>query len=234
MVRALRLSAERDQPLRGWSRSTRRSVRGIFRHVQEVNCPKGARETTLGCAAAKNDLASFRRERRKPGRGPLPGLSPGDEGRKSPVNCLLLSGCLRSGSPRSGLAGERAAAAARRKPPVGCLLLPVPPAIRLAAERLRRRGGRFGGGTRDGCGRFAARRGRGDGKTLGRGLCCVPDGRITVPGGRGGRGRRRGSRRPRGSPAGATGRSPPGGRGGRRSPGTPARPPAPGSGRGWG
>ena len=132
-----------------WGRTsfTRRSVRSMFPAVQEVNCPEGARETTLGCAAAKNDLASFRRGRRKPGRGPLPGLSPGDEERKSPVNCLLLSGCLRSGSPRSGLAGERAAAAARRKPPVGCLALPVPPAIRLAAERLRRREGRCGGRT---------------------------------------------------------------------------------------
>ena len=136
----LRFGAKRVRSHRDRTLFTRRSVRGIFRHVQEVNCPKGARETTLGCAAAKNDLTSFRRGRRKPGRRPLPGLSPGDEGRKSPVNCLLLSGYLRSGSPRSGLAGERAAAAARRKPPVGCLLLPVPPAIRLAAERLRRRG----------------------------------------------------------------------------------------------
>ena len=37
------------------------SLRSIFCQVQEVNCPKGARETTLGCAPAENDFDSFRR-----------------------------------------------------------------------------------------------------------------------------------------------------------------------------
>ena len=35
------------------------SLRCVFAHVQEVNCPKGARETTLGCAAVENDLTLF-------------------------------------------------------------------------------------------------------------------------------------------------------------------------------
>ena len=87
--------------------------------------------------------------RRKPGRGfPFLDLSPGDGGRRSPVNCLLLSECLRSGSPLGGFAGGRAAAAAGRGSPVGCLLLLEVPAVRLAAERLRRRKGRCGGRTK--------------------------------------------------------------------------------------
>ena len=62
--------------------------------------------------------------RRKPGRGiPFLDLSPGDGGRRSPVNCLLLSECLRSAWPRSGFGGGRAAAAAGRGSPVSCLLL---------------------------------------------------------------------------------------------------------------
>ena len=56
--------------------------------------------------------------RRKPGRGiPFLDLSPGDGGRRSPVNCLLLSECLRSAWPRSGFGGGRAAAAAGRRSP---------------------------------------------------------------------------------------------------------------------
>jgi len=35
------------------------SLRSVFAHVQEVNCPKGARETTLGCAAVENDFILF-------------------------------------------------------------------------------------------------------------------------------------------------------------------------------
>jgi len=35
------------------------SLRGVFAHVQEVNCPEGARETTLGCAAVENDFILF-------------------------------------------------------------------------------------------------------------------------------------------------------------------------------
>ena len=57
----LRFGANRAQPLGGWALFTRRSVRIIFPAVQEVNCPEGARETTLGCAAGKNDSDSFRR-----------------------------------------------------------------------------------------------------------------------------------------------------------------------------
>ena len=90
-------------------------------------------------AAGKNDFSSFRR-RRKPGRGlPFLDFSPEDEGRKSPVGCLPLSGCLLPGSPRSGIAGERAAAAAGRKSPVGRLplsgcLLPGSPPVGRAGE----------------------------------------------------------------------------------------------------
>ena len=76
------LAQKGSDPHRGRTLFTRRSVRRIFRHVQEVNCPGGARETTLGCAAAKNDPASFRHSRRKPGRGPGPFLEfPEDGGR---------------------------------------------------------------------------------------------------------------------------------------------------------
>jgi len=39
------------------------SLRSIFAHVQEVNCPAGARETALGCAAVKNDLNFIHRYR---------------------------------------------------------------------------------------------------------------------------------------------------------------------------
>ena len=86
--------------------------------------------------------------RRKPGRGyPFPDLSPGDGGRRSPVNCLLLSECLRSAWPRSDFGGEGAAAAAGRGAPVGCLLLLEIPAVCLAAKRLRRREGRCSGRT---------------------------------------------------------------------------------------
>ena len=35
------------------------SLRCVFVHVQKVNCPAGAREATLGCAAAKNDFYGF-------------------------------------------------------------------------------------------------------------------------------------------------------------------------------
>ena len=52
----LRFGANRAKPPRGWALFTLRSVRRIFPAVQEVNCPEGARETTLGCAAAKNDI----------------------------------------------------------------------------------------------------------------------------------------------------------------------------------
>ena len=86
--------------------------------------------------------------RRKPGRGyPFLDLSPGDGGRRSPVNCLLLSECLRSAWPRSGFGGEGAASAAGRGAPVGGLLLLEIPAVRLAAKRLRRREGRCSGRT---------------------------------------------------------------------------------------
>ena len=50
-----------------------------------------------------------------------------------------------------------------RGSPVGCPLLLRVPAVRLAAERHCRRKGRCGGGTEDGRGRFAARRGTKDG-----------------------------------------------------------------------
>ena len=96
------------------------SLRGIFPGVR---------------AAGENDLASFRRQRRrKPGRGCGPFLElPRDEGRGagSPRSAAIFYWeCLRSGSPRSGIAGGRAAAAAGRE-------------------------------TKDGRGRFAARRRRG-------------------------------------------------------------------------
>ena len=32
------------------------SLRSVFVHVQKVNCPEGAREATLGCAAAEKDF----------------------------------------------------------------------------------------------------------------------------------------------------------------------------------
>ena len=35
------------------------SLIGIFCQVQEVNCPEGARETTLGCAPTENDMNPF-------------------------------------------------------------------------------------------------------------------------------------------------------------------------------
>ena len=35
------------------------SLIGIFCQVQEVNCPEGARETTLGCAPTENDQNPF-------------------------------------------------------------------------------------------------------------------------------------------------------------------------------
>ena len=57
---ALRLGAKPAQPQRGWAGLARRCVRGIFPGVH---------------AAGKNDLASFRRHRRrKPGRGSGPFL----------------------------------------------------------------------------------------------------------------------------------------------------------------
>ena len=49
----------------------------------------------------------------------------------------------RSGSPLSGIAGERPAPAGGRRSPVGCLLLLEAPAIRLAAGRLWRWGFSF-------------------------------------------------------------------------------------------
>ena len=54
---------------------------------------------------------------------------------------------LQSTWPRSDFGGGGAAAAAGRGSPVGCLLLSEVPAVRLAAERLRRREGRCGGRT---------------------------------------------------------------------------------------
>ena len=98
------------------------SLRGIFPGVR---------------AAGENDLASFRRQRRrKPGRGCGPFLElPRDEGRGtgSPRSAAIFYWeCLLSGSPRSGIAGGRAAAAAGRE-------------------------------TEDGRGRFAVRRRRGTG-----------------------------------------------------------------------
>ena len=98
----------------------RRFVGGIFPAVQEVNCPEGARETTLGCAAGKNDPASFRRHRRrKPGRGPGPFLD-FSRGRARTLRCAPGTGdgspwsaalfCwkhLLPGSPRSGIAGAK-------------------------------------------------------------------------------------------------------------------------------
>ena len=61
------LAQKGSGPHRGRTLFTRRSVRRIFRHVH---------------AAAKNDPASFRHSRRKPGRGPGPFLEfPEDGGR---------------------------------------------------------------------------------------------------------------------------------------------------------
>ena len=37
------------------------SLKGVFVHVQKVNCPERAREATLGCAAAENDSDFIRR-----------------------------------------------------------------------------------------------------------------------------------------------------------------------------
>ena len=42
---------------------------GIFCQVQEVNCPEGARETTLGCAPTENDQNLFTACRRQTLRG---------------------------------------------------------------------------------------------------------------------------------------------------------------------
>ena len=127
--------------------ATLRSVRRIFPDVQEVNCPEGARETTLGCAAGKNDFVL------SAGGGNQEGVSPSwtfprrtrDESPRSAARCYR--GCPLSGSPRSGLAGGGAAPAVRRGVPVGCLLLSGVPAIRLAAKRPRRRWSRSGGRT---------------------------------------------------------------------------------------
>ena len=99
------LAQKGSGPHRGRTLFTRRSVRRIFRHVQEVNCPGGARETTLGCAAAKNDPASFRRSRRKPGRGPGPFLEfPEDGGPHSAAFSYRWP--LLSAWPPSGFGGE--------------------------------------------------------------------------------------------------------------------------------
>ena len=38
---------------------TKSSLIGIFCQVQKVNCPEGARETTLGCAPTENDKTFF-------------------------------------------------------------------------------------------------------------------------------------------------------------------------------
>ena len=99
-------------------------------------------------AAGKNDLASFRRQRRrKPGRGCGPFLElPRDEGRGtgSPRSAAIFYWeCLLSGSLRSGIAGGRAAAAAGR-------------------------------GTGDGRGRFAARRGSRRLPSSSGSVCCPP------------------------------------------------------------
>ena len=37
-------------------------LRSIFAHVQKVNCPGGAREATLGCAAVEKDDNVIRRK----------------------------------------------------------------------------------------------------------------------------------------------------------------------------
>ena len=87
----------RGSPLGGCLGFARRCVRGIFRHVH---------------AATKNDLASFRRRRRrKPGRGFGPFLDlardggTGDEGPRSAA-CFCWE-CLLSAWPWSGFGGGR-------------------------------------------------------------------------------------------------------------------------------
>ena len=122
---SLRLGAKRVRSHRDRTLFTRRSVRGIFRHVQEVNCPKGARETTLGCAAAKNDPTSFRRRRRrKPGRGSPSWTCPlGDgrgrfaarRGRGSRSAACRYRGLLLAAWPRSGFGGGNAAGSFARR-----------------------------------------------------------------------------------------------------------------------
>ena len=77
-------------PHRGRTLFTRRSVRRIFRHVH---------------AAAKNDPTSFRRKRRKPGRGPGPFLEfPEDGGPHSAAFSYRWP--LLSAWPPSGFGGE--------------------------------------------------------------------------------------------------------------------------------
>ena len=176
---ALRFGAKRVRPHRGRTLFTRRFVRRIFRHVH---------------AATKNDSASFRR-RRKPGRGfrPLPGLFPGraqalrcapgtGDGVPGGVPASVDGACCparrRAALPAEGPLRRRDGGRARalccaprdegRGSPVGCLLLLEVPTVRLATERHCRRKGRCGGGTGDGRGRFAARRGAD---------CCYSEGR---------------------------------------------------------
>ena len=86
--------------------------------------------------------------RRKPGRGyPFLDLSPGTgDGSPWSAACFCWKH-LQSTWPRSDFGGEGAATAAGRGAPVGCLLLLEAPAVRLAAERLRRWEGRCGGRT---------------------------------------------------------------------------------------
>ena len=105
MACALRFGAKTSSPLRGGTFFARRCVRGIFRRVH---------------AATKNDPASFRRHRRrKPGRGSGPFLDfsrDGGTGDGSPrLGACFYWECLLSGSPRSGIAGGGAAAAAGRR-----------------------------------------------------------------------------------------------------------------------
>ncbi len=130
-------------PLGGRTLFARRSVRRIFRHVR---------------AATKNDSASFRRHRRrKPGRGSGPFLDFSQDGRatlcRAPgtedggprsAACFFWK-CLLSGSPRSGFAGGRAAAAAGRGTRGRARTLRCAPGTRGRAHALR-----CAPGTRDG------------------------------------------------------------------------------------
>ena len=133
-------------PPRGRTLFARRPVRGIFRHVH---------------AATKNDSASFRRHRRrKPGRGSGPFLDlaqdvgTGDGGPRSAA--IFYRWCLLSGSPRSGIADDRAASAAGQAHSLRCA-----PRDEGRARTLRCAQGDEGRG--DGRMRSAVRRGRGTG-----------------------------------------------------------------------
>ena len=78
----LRFGANRAKPPRGWALFTLRSVRRIFPAVQEVNCPGGAREATLECAAGKMiQLLSAVGHDDPPSRPPSPAGSPTTQSR---------------------------------------------------------------------------------------------------------------------------------------------------------